>query len=669
MRYLYYDKDELNTEPEEDSGEEDSFYDEESAPGNDHASEDDRDVSDDDRGVSGEDDREYEPEHDPWSSREREAALRKYRARKVRKQKAGLIVLACIAGALAAAYAAGCVYFSSHFAFHTTLNGSDVSLMTEDQVADMLSDAASDYTLTITGRNGVTDTITGSEISLKPAYGDAIASLISSQDRMAWPASLWTQTGLTSDATAEWDAAQLSDIIDQLAFFDSSNETAPTDASYELTSTGYVIVPENDGAMPVKEAVTQVIEGALNSFASSVTLDDSCYEQAAVKSDNENLVSAVTELNTLAGMTVTIPFGDETETLDGSTLGTWIVNSDGTSIDADSSTADSLPSELSFDQTKISDYVDSLADKYDTYGKDRTFRTTDGETITVSGGAYGWLMDRDATKTALSEFLAAGESGEFNVTWTQEAAQHGEDDIGDSYCEVDLDDQHVWIYVDGSCVVSTDCVSGKAIDPDRLTPDGTYAIYYRKSPATLRGEGYESPVTYWMPFNRGIGFHDATWRSSFGGEIYLTNGSHGCINLPLDAAKEVYANVYSGMPVVVYGGMTAEEAQEYTGQHPEVAAQSAETEDSSVTESTGSEDDQQAAEQAVIQQAIQNYESLGMSEAEATAKVQQDLASQLADQQAAAAAAQQAAEQAAQNAAAASEAAQSTASADQTAGQ
>lgn len=662
MRYLYYDKDELNTEPEENSGEEDSFYDDEPVSVDDHSSEDNRDVSGDDIEASG-DDREYEAEHDPWTSREKEAALRKYRARKVRKQKTGLIVLACIAGALIAVYAAGCRYFSDHFTFHTTLNGSDVSLMTEDQVADMLSDAASGYTLTITGRNGVTDTITGSEISLKPAYGDAIASLITSQNRMAWPASLWTRTDLTSDATAEWDAAQLSDVIDHLAFFDSSNETAPTDAGYELSSTGYVIVPENDGAMPVKEAVTQVIESALNSFASSVTLDDSCYEKAAVRSDDENLVSAVTELNTLAGMTVTIPFGEETETLDGSTLGTWIVGSDGTSISTDSSSADSLPSELSFDQTKISDYVDSLADKYDTYGKDRTFRTTDGETITVSGGAYGWLMDRDATETALSEFLAAGESGEFNVTWTQEAAQHGEDDIGDSYCEVDLDDQHVWIYVDGSCVVSTDCVSGKAIDPNRLTPDGTYAIYYRKSPATLRGEGYESPVTYWMPFNRGIGFHDATWRSSFGGEIYLTNGSHGCINLPLDAAKEVYANVYSGMPVVVYGGMTAEEAQEYTGQHPEVAAQSAQTEDSSVTESDGSEADQQAAEQAVIQQAIQNYEALGMSEAEAAAKVQQDLASQLADQQAAAAAAQQAAEQAAQNAAAAQQAAADAAAA------
>lgn len=629
MKNFYYEEEELNTEPDR--------------PGTD-------DIAEEDNDSLREGDYPDETEEYDYSGegRRRAAASRSRRAGKVRAEKVLLIVLGCAVGVLAAVYIGGCVYFSDHFGFHTTLNGSDVSLMTETQVADKLSDAASGYTLTITGRNNVTDTITGSDISLKPAYGDAIAALIRSQDHLKWPETLFRQTDLSSDATAEWDEDKLSAVIDDLAFFDPSNVIRPTDAGYTLTSDGYEIVPEDNGAEPVKEAVAQTIRTALDGFLPSVTLGDDCYETASITSDNETLTASVTELNKLAGITVTIPFGDETETLDGTTLGTWIVNADGVPIDAENGTTDGMTGSLSFDEAKVAEYVESLGDKYDTYGKDRSFTTTGGKTITVSGGNYGWVMDRDATTSALLEFLNSGSGGEFNVTWTQEAAQHGDDDIGSSYCEVDLDEQHVYIYVDGKCVVSTDCVSGKAIDPNRITPDGTYSLLYRKSPATLVGEGYESPVTYWMPFNRGIGFHDATWRSSFGGEIYLTNGSHGCVNLPLDAAKEVYANVYSGMPVVVYGGMTSEEAQEYTGQHPEVAAAAAETEDSSVTEGTADEDTQKAQEEAVIAQAVQNYVDLGMSQEEAAAKVQQDLASQaaeqLAAQQAAAAAAQQAAQ-------------------------
>ena len=46
--------------------------------------------------------------------------------------------------------------------------------------------------------------------------------------------------------------------------------------------------------------------------------------------------------------------------------------------------------------------------------------------------------------------------------------------------------------------------------------------------------------------------HDATWRNNFGGDIYLTNGSHGCINLPLDKAEAIYAYVSTGFPIICY---------------------------------------------------------------------------------------------------------------------
>ena len=84
------------------------------------------------------------------------------------------------------------------------------------------------------------------------------------------------------------------------------------------------------------------------------------------------------------------------------------------------------------------------------------------------------------------------------------------------------------------------------------SPDGIFHIIYRKSPAVLKGEDYESPVQYFTVWASDVGFHDASWKHVFGGKEYLTRGSHGCINLPLEAAKWVYENIPDGTPVVSY---------------------------------------------------------------------------------------------------------------------
>ena len=107
--------------------------------------------------------------------------------------------------------------------------------------------------------------------------------------------------------------------------------------------------------------------------------------------------------------------------------------------------------------------------------------------------------------------------------------------------------------------MDTDFVSGTYYESGRRTPSGSYALMYKQKDQVLRGtrqpDGtyeYESPVKYWMPFNGGIGFHDASWRGSFGGSIYLYSGSHGCINLPTSAAATLYENIEAGGPVLCF---------------------------------------------------------------------------------------------------------------------
>ena len=137
------------------------------------------------------------------------------------------------------------------------------------------------------------------------------------------------------------------------------------------------------------------------------------------------------------------------------------------------------------------------------------------------------------------------------------AHSHKPRDIGDTYAEVDITNQTVYMIRDKQLIFTSPCVTGR-LTAGRKTPDGIYSITYKQPGKVLTGRNpdgsisYQSPVSFWMPFNRGIGFHDATWRNKFGGEIYKRGGSHGCINMPYNKAKELYQLVYTSMPVVCY---------------------------------------------------------------------------------------------------------------------
>ena len=117
------------------------------------------------------------------------------------------------------------------------------------------------------------------------------------------------------------------------------------------------------------------------------------------------------------------------------------------------------------------------------------------------------------------------------------------------YVEVDLSDQTVDLYKDNDIILTTLCVTGKDSTPTRI---GYFPIKYKTYDTYLKGPGYNSHVYYWMPFDGGIGLHDAAWRDEFGGDIHFNNGSHGCVNMPHDAAKTIYENVSTGTKVLVH---------------------------------------------------------------------------------------------------------------------
>jgi lipoprotein-anchoring transpeptidase ErfK/SrfK len=174
-----------------------------------------------------------------------------------------------------------------------------------------------------------------------------------------------------------------------------------------------------------------------------------------------------------------------------------------------------------------------------------------GDTVKIGGGDYGWVIDKEKEKAQIYEDLAQGGAITREPVYNQTAIQYGPDDIGPTYIEIDYTNQHLWYYKEGELVLDTDIVSGN-INKNNGSPDGVYKIVYKERNATLVGEGYSSPVDYFMPFAYNVGIHDASWRSQFGGTIYKTSGSHGCINAPAEIAKELFEQVEVGTPVIAY---------------------------------------------------------------------------------------------------------------------
>ena len=213
--------------------------------------------------------------------------------------------------------------------------------------------------------------------------------------------------------------------------------------------------------------------------------------------------------------------------------------------------------EFVLNEEEIRYFVSLLAEQYDTYGKDRKFQSTRGDLVTVpAGGTYGTTLNREAEVKFLMENLLSDElhDGQTSIhipVYQRQGAVRGRDDIGGTYIEVDMTQQHMYYYVDWELVLDTDVVTGHT-GRRRGTPQGVNYIYSKQRNRILRGPGYASPVKYWMPVNGNIGIHDASWRSKFGGEIYKTDGSHGCVNTPTDMMAQLYDMAEIGTPVIMF---------------------------------------------------------------------------------------------------------------------
>ena len=458
-----------------------------------------------------------------------------YRQRK-RKRTIRTVITVAVA-VLLAVYIGGVIFHMRRFGMNTTINGMDVSGKSVKSVERMLLTDAGTYTLDIRFKDDAFKFALGDADS-QVALTESVDTLLKKHSPFLWFANAFYQYDYKVGYTVSCDKEKLEACLQASPALDPASMKASTDAKVVLEDGEAKVIPEETGTKLDTAKLYDKVLNALHNYDTTLDVEAAeCYIPAHILADSESILKTKEAADAFVDIEAVYDFGSYTYTIPKEKLTKMAyVSSDGS---------------IRISKSNVAAYVEKFSEKFTTADTDREFTTHDKKTILVHGGYYGWVIDTETETEELYELLSKKKS------FTKEPAckRHGytlceQNDIGSTYVEIDLSNQHVYYYQNGRLKWDSDCVSGQT--PGHKTPGGLYGLTYKKTHATLIGEDYETPVAYWMPFNGGIGLHDANWRGKFGGEIYTYNGSHGCVNLPVDKAAELYEYVEAGMPIVCY---------------------------------------------------------------------------------------------------------------------
>lgn len=429
------------------------------------------------------------------------------------------------------------VFFKTHFYPGTVINGVNVSCKTAEAADTGLRNWASSYVLVLNERGNIQEWIRGSEIGLN--LNNVKCSILKKeQNRTLWFLSGFRQGSTHIGNAFTFDENLLESRFNRLDCLNNANVIEPSNASLVYSNGSYKIIKEVYGNKINESILYHKINGAvLNGIAELDFEKQKCYENPKIRSDSQKIKNTKAVAESYLASKIIYSYQGGVEVVDEEEISDWI------EFDSDLT--------ITFNNKRIRNFLYTLANHYDTCGKMRDFQTSSGKRIKIGGGDYGWRIDIEGEAADLIQAVLSGKTVTKEPKYSQKGAVYGSNDIGSTYVEIDVSKQHLWFYKDGLLITQGYVVTGNVNDGFK-TPEGIFSLKYRIRNAVLKGENYSVNVSYWMPFNNDIGIHDATWRSSFGGNIYLTRGSHGCINAPYKLAETLFNNITVGTPIICY---------------------------------------------------------------------------------------------------------------------
>ena len=450
----------------------------------------------------------------------------------------GLVILA-----FTAVYFAGVIYYQSRFCPGSKIHEISCANMTPAEAEQKIRDYVEHYQCKVIDGNR-SQMIAGSEIALKL---EQLGNLQEAKERQnPWKWFLFsTENTVRAGMEISLDEELLNQKIEELpciseakaSITDMSARVRYQDEEQRFYLEGEELPNSMPGEIASANRVWETVNDAIRKLESGTDLrKKGCYVNFADEAKVEETIQTMNRY-VAAKIEYQNSAGEQVAYLDGGSIHLWV------SVDE--------AFQMRMDESKVAEYVSQLAAKYDTLGGAHRFTATGAGAITVYGGDYGWRVNQEEETAKVVELIHNGATETRQPVYSHTAKASAPADIGDSYIEVSLGAQKMWLYQGGKQTLASNVVTGNPNRGNGTTP-GVYTIKYKERNATLVGRDYRTPVSYWMPFHGGQGLHDASWRGSFGGRIYLSNGSHGCVNLPPGVAKTLFEAISAGYPVVVY---------------------------------------------------------------------------------------------------------------------
>jgi lipoprotein-anchoring transpeptidase ErfK/SrfK len=344
-------------------------------------------------------------------------------------------------------------------------------------------------------------------------------------DKKNWKDSTWKSVDLDSGLT------NFLGYVHDLPFEASRN------ATFVYEDNGFSLEEEFQGT-EVDTALLRIrMKKLIQQKGNSIDLTKAdLYLKPKFTKDSEELKVAKKELEECLKSVVKINFESKSFTLDKRTFGPWLSLDAGLKVKVDYISTQTYLQKLAKEIEKpLGQVLEELAklDPMDTTNQEQFYR-----------------MNIPNEIDELIKLIPAGKQAKREIVLVKRGLPKGIKEGLTDFVEVSISQQKLWLFKGGSLVLETDVVTGNE-KLERNTPIGDYKILVKVRNKTLKGPGYASFVSYWMPFYKGYGLHDATWRRRFGANIYQNGGSHGCVNIPPKMAPIVYDNVVVGMPVLV----------------------------------------------------------------------------------------------------------------------
>ena len=427
-------------------------------------------------------------------------------------------------------------FFSTHFAPWTKVSTDfftiDSEMQTKEELTNTVVDSIENIKFHITGTN-IEMEIRMSDIATVDA--EKLGENLDGKN-------LHTNINVDVKNVVTFENDKITKIL--ATYFSNVEQVPSQNAQIEFTDGKYEITNETIGTVLTANFTNAVVD-KITQYDFDIDLSElDVYEKPQVTNENEILNNNLSIFKKFEDFVLTYKVGEEKEIIDISIINKWLIpnyNEDG-----------SLNKENPFniDNEQVSIYLQTLKEKY--IPDEFIFTTTSGKQI-IYGTQSGEWVDVEALGKDIVEHIKNNTSEEKDMPYKTEPdiINKTSSSINNTYIEVSIDEQHIWMYIDDELIVDSDIVTGN-LSRKHYTRRGVFNLTYKTRNATLRGPGYASFVYYWMPFDGGIGLHDATWRDEFGGEIYKTDGSHGCVNLPKETAKIIYENIDKTMPIIVW---------------------------------------------------------------------------------------------------------------------